>query len=203
MKAPAQPPLDRIAKTLEADDFAVYLNEKSEEVPFDQLFISLGEDEQKRPFVLQMLFVNDLTNIMELEEKEEDAALLQHFLTFPFTASPITVPELSKLVLMLNRIIPIGAFGLDINQGTLYFQYVLASKDREVNKTVILETVSMIGMFVMEFAKKLEAVATGEKCAQEIIKSLEEVGLFIPPLAPMPNLSETMAQEPEPPQTKV
>lgn len=200
MQSPTkQTPLSRLGDILKKDDFVVHLNEKGPEIPFEQLFVSLGEDAQDRPFILQMLFVNDLAGIMKLEEKAEDATLLQHFLIFPFIANAMTVPELSKLILMLNRIIPLGAFGLDVNRGTPYYQYILAAPDREINQTVALEAVSMIGMFTMEFASKLEAVASGEKKAQDVIKELEEIGLFIPPLAPMPNLKETVAKEPESP----
>lgn len=184
--ADSETPLSKISKILQDDDFATFMPEVSEENPIEQLYVSLGQDSQKRDLILQMLFINDLASKMGMEEEPEDAVLLQCFLAFPVVCKQEHIGEIAKLMVTLNRIIPIGALGTSLKEGTLYYQYVLALETREAPAKVILEVISMIGMFTMEFADKLAAVARGQKTCDNIICELEEAGLTIPPVMPPP-----------------
>lgn len=183
-------PLQTIAKDLESKDFATYSPEVSKDNPFEQLYVSLGQDESERDFILQLVFVNDLASAMGVEQDSDDPFLLQFFLSFPFLAKKTTVNETALLALTLNRIIPLGAIGLSQAEGTLYFQYVLACPDDKPSSILIEEVVSMIGMFVTEFAPKLELVATGKKKSKEVVDEMEKLGLKIPPVMPPPNATQ-------------
>ncbi len=182
-----QTPLNFIAEVLEDADFPVVFQEKNENSPVEQVFIPLEHDKEELSGALQILFINDLTKtlgVTEEDEDEDDVQLLQFFMLCPFQCKAETCSEVALLILALNRILPIGAFGMSQKEHTIYFQYVLALEDQEdaVNPMVILEVVSMISMFVIEFIESIALVAKGEKTADALLEEMEAKGMVLPPL---------------------
>jgi hypothetical protein len=175
-----QSPIRSLAKVLDEADFATFVAAADQENPIDQLFVAIGQDSQSRDIVMSMVYINDLSKSMEVQEDEDDAILLQYFVAFPFVAAPQCIGQASSLVLSLNRLLPIGAFGLNVKDGSLYCQYVLALDERQVSEKITLETTSMLSMFCLQFTQQLEAVASGQKTYLQVLGELSEQGITIP-----------------------
>lgn len=182
-----QTPLNFIAEILEDADFPIVFQEANENSPVEQVFVPLEHDKEELSGALQILFINDLTKtlgVAEEDEDEDDVQLLQFFMLCPFQCKVETCSEVASLILSLNRILPIGSFGMSQKEHTIYFQYVLALEDQEdaVNPMVVLEVVSMISMFVLEFIESIALVAKGEKTADVLLQEMEAKGMVLPPL---------------------
>lgn len=180
--------LEAIAEYLKAEEFPVYLPKPTPDLQLDQLYVGLFKDEAGRDYVLQVVYVNDLAKSTGVTAEENEILLLQFFVSFPFKAEQTFLGDISSLILTINRILPLGAFGLSQKEGTIYFQYILASETKQISKLVSVEVTNIIGMFVKEFAPKLASVATGEKTVDEVLKEMESTGLVIPSVEPMPTV---------------
>lgn len=182
-------PLAELASILEEADFPVVYQEADDKSPVEQIFIPLEGQTEEQDLILQMLFVNDLVDSMGVTDKEdkdeedEDAQLLQFFIYLPFETPPEKRADLALFLMTINRLLPVGAFGLSHKEGTVYYQYILASEDKEVSPLVALEVVSMISMFILEFVPKIQLVAEGNQDCESMIKKMEEEGITLPPLS--------------------
>lgn len=178
-----------IENILKEEDFATFLMPISEDNLFERLFVSLGQDDKSRDFTLQIHFINDVTNALGVDDDPEDAFILQFFLLLPYNIPHNKVNEASRVILTLNRILPVGAFGLSEDDGLAYFQYNLACEERTVSEKVIKEVVSIIGFFSSEFSARIEQVAEGKITREALIQELAQAGIQFPSL-------RAMAQEP-------
>lgn len=179
-----QTPLNFIAEVLDEGDFPVVYQEAGDQSPVEQVFVPFEHDREELSATLQILFINDLTKTLGVEEEEDEIQLLQFFILFPFQCREETVREVALFILALNRILPIGSFGLSQKECTIYYQYVLALEDQgdALDPDLILEVVSMINMFVLEFIENISLVAKGEKTAEALLKDMEDKGMTLPPL---------------------
>jgi len=129
--------------------------------------VSLGADAQGRLYIVNIVFLNDVTEISGIPSSKGDVFLIQHALTFPFKATSETAEEMLQLIAVLNRVLPIGSLLFDTSTGELALQYVLLSDSRDVSSQVASETVSMLDYVVRQYRQHLEAVALGEiSCAR-------------------------------------
>ncbi len=178
----SQTPLALIRDLLEEEDFSTELVQQSEGQPFERLLVSLGADDKHRPFTLQMHFVNDVTGALGGFDDPEDIFLLECFLPFPFQAKPEYQTETARVLLALNRLLPIGAMGMSEPDGTVYIQYNLACLTRATDEKVLLEVVGMMGFFTGEFGPKIEAIGDGSLSRETYLADLANAGIQLPPL---------------------
>ena len=175
-------PLQSIEAVLKEENFATKHIPVSKDHPFEQLYVSLGQDEQKRPYIIQMHFVNDVTNALGGQDEPSDAYILQLFIVFPFLVEIDQKDSVARLLTTLSRILPVGAFGMSDEDGTPFYQYNLACKERAVDEKVLLEVVSIMGFFSSEFGKQIEEVASGKKTREALLSELAEAGISFPPI---------------------
>ncbi len=180
-------PLQLIAEFLEEETFDTKIVPPSKEHPFERLLVSLGQDEQERLFTMQLHFVNDITSSMGNVEDPDDIILLECFLLFPFKVEAKYFSEVARLILTVNRLVPVGALGMSEPDGSVYLQYHLSSKDRNIDEKIILEVVNMIGFFTGEFAQKIEAVGNGTLEREAYLNELVQTGIVLAPLGDQPS----------------
>jgi hypothetical protein len=177
-------PLGIIEQLLKREDFGTRLLEKSEERPFELLFVGVGEDAKKRGYTMQIHYVNDVANAVGGHDTPDDAYILQFFLVFPFLIKREHRADVSRAILAINRILPVGAFGLSEQEGTPYYQYNLASSARLRDKKVLLEIMSIMGFFTSEFSPKFEAIGDGQITCDALFAELAKGGIVFPPITP-------------------
>src|SRR5512137_2908384 len=86
----------------------------SEEIPVEQLLVYLGRDGQKNYFFLQLLFASDLQPYLATSEGSSflpEHDYLQFYCQLPFQPLASTFPDLARLVLRINTVLPGGDFG--------------------------------------------------------------------------------------------
>lgn len=175
-----------IQKILESYEFQVKVQEKSAEVPIDQIFIYLGEDEQDRPMVLHLRlfkqrFQHDAGEKSENEVSFHELHFLNFFIALPFTVEEKIFGDISRLILMINKICAIPAFGLSEADKIVYYQCTHLCEEDEMNPDLLLTMIALIMQQIETQLKTFESVATGEKSlttvieeANRLIQSLEK-----------------------------
>jgi hypothetical protein len=101
---------------------------------------------------------------------------LQLFLQLPFSIAPDTIPDLSRLLLMINWSTPVGAFGLNESQNILYYRHVFQYIDQPVDSDVFVEAVDTMAHYIEQYTSLVHTVATGSQSLSEILEKLEAEG---------------------------
>lgn len=175
-----QTPLTVIQQDLLADEFDARLMEIDDENPVERLFVVFDQDEKGRDQILQLVFINDMLNLSDQPDEPDDMFLLQFTLELPFRVQESALAEVARLLLALNRVIPVGALGLAEPERQVYFNYVLSCSDREVEDVVAANIVGIVEFYIPSFAVLIEAVAEGSRTREDVIKQLTEEQVLPP-----------------------
>jgi hypothetical protein len=180
------PPLKTIATALEEEDFAAKFFPSSEDRPLDMLLVSLSEPGGE-PCLVEMTFPQDLLYASGQEESIEDAFTLQFLLRYRFSFDDALTADVALLLHRLNRLVPVGAFGMSEDVGTIFLQYALILPSREADADVLATILSSFETFAPMLAPLIEEVGSGRRTIESVIESLEdEEGIVIPPMLPGP-----------------
>jgi hypothetical protein len=164
--------LTEIERALSAEDFETHLAPASDDLPVPQLLAHLGQDQQNRDLFAQVLFIGDLADSRGAAPLEGDD-YLQVYSAFPFAARPESVADLARLILMLNRDLPVS-FGLTEDDGAVFCRHVIVCPGRALNIAAAVEAVDLMGYFMGVYGPALEAVARGEKSLAQVLADVAE-----------------------------
>lgn len=177
---PMKVDVKEIQKTLEEYDFQVKVQERTEEVPIDQLFIYLGEDEQNRPLVLHLRifkqhFQHEPTDNPETEVSFHELHFLNFFIALPFSVKEESFGELARLVLMINKVCAIPAFGLSEVDKMVYYQCTHLCEEEEMNPDLLLTMIALIMQQIETQLQTFEEVSTGKKTLKSVIEEANKL----------------------------
>jgi hypothetical protein len=137
---------------------------RSDKLPCDSFFVALGEDYQKRPLILNI-------RIFEQESPQEGKFIfLNYLITYPFGVHQPAFPDIARLILTLNKILPVPGFGLSEMDRMIFYHYTQLSVNGKIDPEVILAQIAMIVHYVNVHAKAFEAVATRQKTLQQVLE---------------------------------
>lgn len=180
------PPLQIIAEALADENYASEYLPANDNRPIDMLLVSLTGENSSEPVILELTFTNDLLLKAGVEENIDDAMILQFLVRYRFSFAKESAAELALLLMALNRVLPVGAFGLSEDVGTVYLQYALFLPSRMVDQDVLGTIVAGIDSLATDLIEPIQAVGGGQRNAQEALQQLQEQGLIIPPMLPGP-----------------
>lgn len=175
------PPLQTIATALEDEDYVCEFMAATTNRPIDVLLISIGED-TREPYIIEMTFPGDLLLALGDQETFDECFTLQFLLRYRFSFGPEHSNELSQFLLALNRLVPIGAFGMDNDTGAIFLQYALLLPTREVEQDVLSTAVSSFDSFAPTLGPLIQQVGGGQISCKDAIAKLAGLGMEIPPM---------------------
>jgi hypothetical protein len=157
----------------------------SETNPVEQIIIAIGEkssieidnpDEnyQNEHTIIQMLFADDLQTEKEKENKKDNIHLFQFFSRFPLDQKISLQKQLNlnRLLMAMNQIMPIGGFGIVVNQ-EVYFRYTILTEKRELSYDIIFNALQMIDFFLRKFSPKILNFINGDEIIGDLINDIE------------------------------
>jgi len=158
--------LARLEEVLNGMGIDTNLVRKSEEFELNVLVAVLDPDEQGRERFINFTF-------MPLPEDEiEYVDLLQLYTTFPAAPTAETRAETLELINGVNPKLPFGSVAISAD-GELYYRYVLAKRRLEfTDDDAFGELVLLFQFAASMFAGALDAVASGEATAAEVLAQL-------------------------------
>ncbi len=138
----------------------------SEEIPVEQLLVYLGRDDRENYFFLQLLFSGDLQPYITEGESsglplEND--YLQFYCQLPIKPLPSTFPDLARLALRINLVLPGGDFGLNEAAPAVFCRQVLPCPGGQVDPLAAAITVQRMAYAIQKHFPALLAVGSGEK----------------------------------------
>ena len=177
-------------EVIEDHDYSVTHSPPGEGAPFERLHVLLGVDSGERPLSLQLYFINDAELAVGGGENQDDtldAILLQFALLFPTPVAAGNSPGVMEYLMHINRILPVGAFGVSPPDGIIYYQYNLALPEHDVDENVLIEVVQMSDFFVNRFLENIGKVSVGILTAESALQQMRDEGLFPPPIGVQPS----------------
>lgn len=187
-----QTPLSVIEDFLKEEEFPTERHLPDDEYPYERLIVGLGEDEEERPYLASIYFVNDLSSAAGIPEEEDDAIFLQFFNELPIEIDPQYEGVLAQWLLIFNGILPAGALNIARSEegSSVYYLYNWACEDRDVDLIVFFELLSIMIFFSQNYTSLTQAIAKGEKSLEDAEKELAKQGLYAPGMTLKPPAEE-------------
>lgn len=103
-----------------------------------------------------------------------DGPLLQLIVFLPCNLSEKTVPELSRLLHLLNKEMDIPGFGIDEDAGVVFYRVVLPALSRKVDPTLFETYINSLKIICKSFTPVIQSVAQGTMTFDAIRKKARE-----------------------------
>ena len=175
-------PLGRIEAFLKEKDYLVRLEPTLQGKEFEQLYVGLFQDKKQRTYIMEMVFINDFSKILELEEEpaeEPGLSLLQFYSVFPFTINEFARGEVGRVLHFINQFLPLGTFGCVEAARTIYYRYVHASESAAMASLPVVQEVLNIAEGAMDRLSPLfEQVGEMQLTSAEAIEQIGQRGIF-------------------------
>ena len=107
-------------------------------------------------------------------EDQLSSSILSLTVTYPFyLADTSNSTELLRLLLLLNRMLPFGDYGLQEDKRAVDYRYqLLVAGEDSPDATLVQETVGTIAWITQAHADIIEQVLSGEVGCDEVIKAI-------------------------------
>jgi len=145
------------------DSLLKVLNEKNYDPQYqtetNQVYIIFKEDEREYPLFFR---------------KFEGGELLQLIAFFPIQMEQKVVPDVSRLLHLLNKELDVPGFGLDEIGGVAFFRWMLNMEGNKIDESIIEKYVMTIRTACKTFGKTIEAVVVGAVTVDDLIKKAQD-----------------------------
>ncbi|MCB1136382.1 MAG: hypothetical protein KDK78_08950 [Chlamydiia bacterium] len=160
--------LESIKDTLERYEFKISTVPKTETLPFDQAFVFLGRDETGRDWVLHLRLFEGQIPASD-GGKAQRMQFLNLFIHLPFRIKQEQYEQVCRLICILNKGVPLPAFGAGEADNTLFYNYTYPSLDGTMDEDVFLTLVGMVVHVLSSHIDSFEPVATGKQSLDEMM----------------------------------
>lgn len=148
----------------------IIINENGLEV----LECHLGEDKKLRPQILTVTIFEEKLQIpspiahkfsdnTDVLAKENEELFIQLFFPFPFKAHEINYGNLAKELIRINKTTLFPGFGLDENNGLIFYRYTFLRPNGVMNKNQFIAILGSILLMIDTFEDEIELIAKSQK----------------------------------------
>lgn len=161
--------LKKIEQILIEESFDCSIEPVSADQEEPLLLVYLGTDKSERERILQM------RSRVENFADDKHLALVNMILYLPFTLAAEFHYDLINVVTMINTLIELPGFELDLVEDKLRFRYVHAVSENELTNLVLKSLVGIISLTTDLFADVFEQVNAGKITFQDFLNGLEDL----------------------------
>ncbi|PLX11521.1 MAG: hypothetical protein C0594_03550 [Marinilabiliales bacterium] len=157
---------EKLSKTLEKEGFNSKIEKATEDVPYDRLVVLFEPDSSETKLMYEIMQIPDDDN--EIENYD----LIQFFVTFPFELRELNeniLADLNDLILKLNFFLPLGSYGIELEDGLAFYKYVsVTPKEKSDSDYTKLIEVLWISCYLNNtYLPVFEAIANGDKTLED------------------------------------
>jgi len=124
-----------------------------------QVYFIFKEDDREYPLFIRFF---------------EGGELLQLIAFFPMQLKQEVIPDVSRLLHLLNKELDIPGFGLDEFGGAAFFRCMQHIVDQKLDEKLLEQYVTTIQTACKTFGKTIEAVLVGATTVDDLIKKAQE-----------------------------
>lgn len=129
------------------------------------LKVLLENDSQNREWILALYPKSmDLLPNQDAHQVE----FLQLLLSFPYKCEPDNSASVARLILLLNKGLPLPGFGFSETENLVYFSHFIYCQNGLIPRKLIVSMIGYLLLYVDSLNPMIEAIASGEKELHEI-----------------------------------
>ena len=166
--------LPSIQKYFEESGFIVHMESATEDTPFDQLFLSLGHDEEMRDLSVQVRLFDQVLPEGAYRQELSHPRFLDFFSVLPFLVEESAFSSVARLVSLVNKVTLLPGFMLSETDHLLYYRYIYPSLGEEILPSNLEMIISSMIYQLETFAEPLEQAARGTKTYEEIVETANQ-----------------------------
>ena len=182
MLDPIKTPLAALVEPLAELEYYADHQPAGEDSIYEKLSVTLNVEEEhpEREYSLEIFFINDVTEAFGDDDEEDDAVITQLMLVLPFRISTEAYLDVMRYSQLVNRLIPVGAFGLSEDDGAVYLRHCLATESRAIPRDILIEVVTALEYACREYAPQFETISSRRKTYDDIVREFEVAGRALP-----------------------
>jgi hypothetical protein len=148
----------------QAEEFMTRLVPAGDEVPVDQLMVTL-EDADYRAWAwwVELMYLPDL----------KGPTFLQFFAPLPFTYSSERAAEVARFCHNLNGILPLNGFGISEEHEWIYYRQLMPCPDSGADSNLVVQTTWAIWYVIDRFGGLLKDIVEGSTNLEQARAALE------------------------------
>jgi hypothetical protein len=168
--------LKEIVSYYQEEGLSVSIEKETSHDLISQLSVSLGADAHGRMRLLQIAIepqhLRELTRLGPHHSPAPSHWRLSFEMEFPFKGSPKTASELLHVLVLINTLLDLPGLGFNELKNTLFFRYVLLSKNHGIDKALLLGITGSIQLIMDLYGDLIEQVATGQMTFNGLLEQI-------------------------------
>ncbi|CUI16329.1 conserved hypothetical protein [Candidatus Protochlamydia naegleriophila] len=121
--------------------------------------------------------------ILKVSQKEyplflrvfDDGHLLQMLAFIPCQLERNVVPDMARLLHLLNKELDVPGFGMDETAGVVFYRLMLPTPNKKIDGELLLAFLKTVEHVCQMFATPIEAVGFGQTTLDEILEKAQEM----------------------------
>ncbi len=122
--------------------------------------------------------------LLKIEEKEyplflkvfDEGHLLQLLVFIPCQLEPALVPDMARLLHLLNKELDVPGFGMDEMAGAVFYRLMIPTPKKKLEEDILNAFLKTVEQVCKMFATPIEAIAYGQLTLADILKKAQETG---------------------------
>lgn len=106
----------------------------------------------------------------------DDGHLLQVLAFFPCPLNQDKIPDLARLLHLLNKELDMPGFGMDEMAGAIFYRLMLPTPMKKIEQDMLIAFVKTVEHVCKMFAPAIQALAMGQITLEDILSKAREVG---------------------------
>lgn len=135
--------------------------------------------------VIALTFTS-LTELLAAQDYQPEepsvVEVLQGSALLPFSVPAETMNSFMQAVFMVNRLLPLCSYGVDVEQGACYLQCSLLVSPPDLPAEIAMDTVGHAAAAIQQYGRDLLAVAAGTISLEGFRAELAARGMLPPPI---------------------
>ena len=174
------------AQAVNQQGYPVTLGNLSDDLPVAALLVSLSNEAQQAGIQLVAYFLGDLERTLAALQQAQTAGgapeqpatgteddYLQLFIRFPFEVAPQALPDLARLIHMINWSTPVGVFGMQEQQGMVYYRHIFRALQSTPSTADFVEAVDQMAYYSQLRFALLQSIASGKQSLDSLLIALD------------------------------
>ncbi|MBA2367439.1 MAG: hypothetical protein H0V82_00260 [Candidatus Protochlamydia sp.] len=171
--------LEEIKILLESKLFKCEVLAPSEQMPLDQLVVSLDPDYLNQPRLLIIrstprdLSVND--ELIGITSEKRKYCEIHLIAGLPFQIGESYIADTARFILLLNKGMELPGFELSEVDRLIFFRHAFVVPENDLDERILFSLVGMVQVLLEAFSESLEAVAIGKQSLRETLDQVQQM----------------------------
>ena len=162
--------LNDLKKYFDERKITTQIQEKTDEVPFDQMFVPIGADANDKALVAQLRIIHNPAPSKE----QADSYLLHTFFAYPKKVKTEALRDVARITNLLNKVLIIPGLMLSEVDGVIAFHHVNAGSRNGIDIDSVEFLLMNLVYIIDVFGTTLEGIVSGEKTYDQVLDEAQK-----------------------------